>query len=253
MDKDDPDVQDKEVEWVACAQRGAQQLNARRLALTRSNWQHAADLAGQLFDPGDPRRAASWNNLAVLARFTQQMAEAERLYRRALAEWERAADWIECMEPTMVARSSVFHMQLELKHRPQFARWAFADCHRLQAHGIAVTLSNQAEWHQWAGYYDDAARLYEQALSRHEQTAEAFAYAAEVMRSNRAACASAHARADAANVAGNVWAATLDEPFMALARRESWVIDRPPMFTDEGRFRAGLSCICLVCQRPEGC
>lgn len=247
MDKDDPDVQDQELAWVRLAEDGAIQCNNGRLNAAAQSWQQAADIAEHVFDPGDPRRAASRNNVAVLARFEQRMEDAGRLYRQALQEWDRVRGWIEHMEPAQYARSSVFHMRLELKHRQQFARWALDEFFEEQPRGEAITLNNQAEWHQQAGDCKPALTLYRTALSDYE-TPAAPAHGAAVIRHNRAACEALRAGQRGTSTSRTVWNAALEETFLVQARREEWIVDRPPMFTDEGRFMAALACVCMVAQ-----
>src|SRR6266568_8371275 len=46
--------------------------------------------AAEAFGPEDPRLARSWNNLATLYQDQGRYAEAEALYRRAAAIWERS-------------------------------------------------------------------------------------------------------------------------------------------------------------------
>lgn len=249
MDKDDPDLQEKELAWVECAERGAAEINAGQLVAAAQGWQQAADIAERCFDPGDPRRAAGWNNLAVLARFAERTEDADRLYRQALQEWDRARGWIERMELAPYARSSVFHMRLELKHRQHFARWALDEYFKQQPRGAAITLNNHAEWYQHAGKPKRAGAFYRIALRRYE-TPGAPPHGAEAMRDNLAICEDFHKRAGDANIRYRVWTAALEETFIVQARREEWIVDLPPEFTDEGRFMAGLACTCLIEQVP---
>lgn len=244
MNKDDPDLQEQELAWLEHTEQGAVQANEGRLAAARDSWRQAADIAAT-FDPGDPRRAASWNNAAVGARLQHAMKDAGRLYERALEEWDRVPRWIEQMESPLCARSSVFHLQLELKHRDQFARWAFAEYFEHQPRGVAITLNNRADWYQHGGAHEQAASLYRQALEQYD-TPDAPARGAEAIRRNLAASENAGARGPGADTQALLWSAALEEPFIAQARREEWIIDLPPDFTDEGRFMAGLACACLI-------
>ncbi|QYX58621.1 tetratricopeptide repeat-containing protein [Roseovarius sp. SCSIO 43702] len=74
----------------------------------------AADLLARLrFAPGDPRRAT-----AAAARWRLTGAEAHRL--RALREWQGVESYIETLEIRPRARSSLFHLRMEARHRDTY-------------------------------------------------------------------------------------------------------------------------------------
>ncbi|MDN5925048.1 MAG: tetratricopeptide repeat protein [Xanthomonadales bacterium] len=240
---------DSELEWVQFTEHGTDQINRGQLAAAEDSWQRASDIA-QRFTQGDARRAASLNNLAVVARLAQRLDDADRLYQQALQEWDLAHAWIERMEKPLRAYSSLFHLQLEAKHRAHYARLALDEYFKQLPRGAAVTQNNRAEWLQHNGTWERAKSLYREALEQYEATFDAPAQGAEAMRRNLVVCEDAESREGRVNTPCVVWTPALEQGFVAHAKCERWIIDLPPVFTDEGRFMAGLMCTCLIERMP---
>jgi len=93
--------------------------------------ERATSLAGQCvqlardrFDPGDPRLGASLANYAVLLRETGGPEGVDSLLEEARSVWASCDPWVENMTAPRVARSSLFHMRMEQKHRDTYEeRW----------------------------------------------------------------------------------------------------------------------------------
>jgi hypothetical protein len=83
-------------------------------------WQAAHDIARTFVD-NDPRRAASLDALGTLAAARGDRTCCEQLYREALDAWEAAQTWVDRMQVAQAARSSMFHLRLESKHRGAYA------------------------------------------------------------------------------------------------------------------------------------
>jgi tetratricopeptide (TPR) repeat protein len=75
--------------WETHVTAGAKAYQEGRYAEAEKSWVAAAKEA-EAFGPEDPRLATSLNNLALLYHARGRYAEAEPLYRRALAIWEKA-------------------------------------------------------------------------------------------------------------------------------------------------------------------
>ena len=103
-------------------------------------WKAAQTLA-EGFEPNDPRRAASLNNLAVGADLAD---DAGALFRRALTAWEAADAWVDGMAVEPRARSSLFHLRLEQKHRARYRELGRDDYRRFLRTGQAVASCNLA-------------------------------------------------------------------------------------------------------------
>lgn len=240
---------DPELAWVGLAERGASEVNAMRFAAAGESWRRASRIA-EGFADGDPRLGTSLNNLAVLACVGERLAEADHLFDEALRAWAAAGCWIERMEIAPRARSSLFHLRMELRHRQHYARLALNEQHALLSAGRAVTLHNRAERCAWAGRRADAESMYRTALRDRQAAFGESEHAVAVMRDRLAAAQGAGSDEGAPPPPhGVVWAPALIEPFIVQAEREGWLIDRPAEFTDEGRLMAGLICACLI-DRP---
>lgn len=240
---------DPELAWVRLTECGASEVNAAQLAAAGESWRRASRIA-EGFADGDPRLGASLNNLAVLACVGERLADADRLFHEALRAWAAARGWIERMQLAPRARSSLFHLRMELRHRHHYARLALNEQHALLSAGRAVTLHNRAQWCACAGRQADAESLYRTALRDRQAAFGESEHAVAVMRDRLAAAQSGGSDEGAApSSRGVVWASALIEPFIVQAEREGWVIDRPAEFTDEGRLMAGLICACLI-ERP---
>ena len=74
---------------------------------------------------GDPRHATSLVNLALLS--DERLAAC--LLEQALAAWDAAVAWVDGMTLPPRARSSLFHLRLEAKHRGAYAE---RERHRLK-------------------------------------------------------------------------------------------------------------------------
>lgn len=114
----------------------------------------------------DPRRAATLSNIAAARRLQAELADAERLYREALAIWRQAPQWTARMTVRLSARSSSFHMRLEARHRDNFTTLRRHQNARLATGGEAATLNNLAELLAASGRAGEAKPLYEQALEK---------------------------------------------------------------------------------------
>ncbi len=81
----------------------------------------AADFVAVLrFDDRDPRRIASTANLGFALRLIGLRWPARRFYRIASAGWTGVPDILGDIEIKPRARSSLFHLRLEAKHRAAF-------------------------------------------------------------------------------------------------------------------------------------
>jgi hypothetical protein len=110
--------------WEAAAERAAD-------AVARQDYTRAKDAAGQAlqiaraeFEPIDPRLGTSLANYGMCLHLSGDSAGVAHLYREALEVWRGADPWIARMDAPRVARSSLFHMRMEARHRDTYrARW----------------------------------------------------------------------------------------------------------------------------------
>lgn len=235
-----------ELAWLLWMERGIAELRAKRLPAAETSWEKAHHISVK-FDSGDPRSAATLNNLAVAAHFERRLAEAERLYGEASQAWALARRWVENMELPQRARSSTFHMRMEQCHRHHYENLAREQYRVALPVGGAVVANNQAHWHETANNHTVAVALYRQALQDRASGCQPPERGSHIIRNNLA-MAEGHSGAGrpTRSPGRTIWASVVAEPFVAQAEREGWIVDRPPVFTDEGRFMAGLACACLI-------
>jgi len=98
-------------------------------------WRLAADRS---LEPGDPRRAACLNNVALVA------ADPGAALDAALAAWDAAEPWVAAMAIGGRGRSSTFHLRIETRNRAALDAPARALLRRDLDAGRAVTLANLA-------------------------------------------------------------------------------------------------------------
>ncbi|MGI9304659.1 MAG: tetratricopeptide repeat protein [Gammaproteobacteria bacterium] len=221
--------EDAELMWLELTEAGIGAFANGNLKTSTQRWTKASEAAA-LFDEDDPRRAASLNNLAVSHRFRNDNDEAERCYRLALNAWDDAKRWADNMQVSVRARSSLFHLRLERKHRELY-RQAFIDKHRgLLDAGRAATLNNLAELSQYRGGTSDATRLFQRALDLRAGCLNEDDEGVAVIRQNLASISGV------SHKPGRVIATR----FRERARRKRWIFDEPPEFTDEGRLMAAI-------------
>ena len=132
-----------EQRWEARARVGLAAFSAGRIADAYAAWRSAAAMT-RAFAPDDPRRAASRTHLALCHAAAGNDAAARRAFRRALRAWDAAARWVARMEVRQQARSSLFHLRLEQKHRGRYEALARAESAKLLAAGRAAALAGCA-------------------------------------------------------------------------------------------------------------
>lgn len=228
---------DAEISWVHLCEQGAAQLAEGDAHAARESWNRAYGIAEE-FAQNDPRRAASLNNLGVGDRLIGNFAKAERHYQMALQNWEAAAGWVENMHVFSHAGSSLFHMRMENRHREQYRRNTIVTFKRELGAGHAASLNNLAELLHAAERPDDAGKLYTEALEQRTTALQVDDLGAQAIARNIALLSAAPAQAEAAR--SQICAGA--RPFSEQAEQNRWIVDLPPMFTDEGRLMAALLC-----------
>ena len=141
--------------WEARVLAGLAAFQAGRVDDAYTAWRSAAATA-RAFAPDDPRRAASRTHLALCHAAAGNDRAARRAFRRALRAWGAAEGWVARMEAGRRARSSLFHLRLERKHRGRYDALARAEFAKLLAAGRAAALAGCAHFAR-----DPAAALQE--------------------------------------------------------------------------------------------
>lgn len=100
-----------------------------------------ADVMASGFEPDDPRRAATAHARALMI---PGPGGIEAGLITALEAWQAAGPWVERMAPGVRARSSLFHMRLESKHRGVYPGIARQRCRRMLRAGMALVEAERA-------------------------------------------------------------------------------------------------------------
>ena len=127
----DPDARDEaaaraagwrraDLDWERLQEQAIAAWRAGDEAAAIRSWRKARWLAFWRMGRRDPRYGASLANAAMAARLMGREASAKRLYRAALSRWRRVPDMIAGLEPSRRARSSLFHLRMEARHRETY-------------------------------------------------------------------------------------------------------------------------------------
>lgn len=222
--------------WVELNEAAAAQLDAGRFVVAAEKWQEAHGIAQQ-FEENDPRIASSLNNVAIAHRIKRNFAEAEQYYRHAIVSWQAASAWVDQMQLAPRARSSLFHLRMERRHKPEYRRIALRKYQAVLPAGCAATHNNLAELYHAVNREEDAEPLYAQALRDRSEAMGADEPTTAIIRENAKTLGAQ--TADGSRVHASYH--TMDPgTFSAQATRKRWIIDQPAEFTDEGRLMAAI-------------
>lgn len=103
--------------WERLMEAGNNALCDDRPGAARRLFRLAGLIAAARFPTGDPRRATA---LAARAMTAPNPARARALQRRALDEWHGVEEFIAGLEIRPRARSSLFHLRMEVRHRDTY-------------------------------------------------------------------------------------------------------------------------------------
>ena len=109
-----------DVFWESCQERAAYLWLEDKRMRARCLWHIAHVHALLFFDGGDPRLAVSLANVSLLAKHAGRKSLAYRRMERALSIWSIVPAWIEKMHIARRARTSLYHLRLELAHWPTY-------------------------------------------------------------------------------------------------------------------------------------
>jgi tetratricopeptide (TPR) repeat protein len=230
--------------WVRATETANSEFDSGRFSDAAENWRNALHIARE-FDGRDPRLAGSLNNLAIAFRINHDFDKAERIYHNALENWQSAADWVDRMQLRQRARSSLFHLRLESKHRTKYDKMARKNYQKLLSAGRAGTLNNLAELFQSTNRFKEAEQFYRQALRIRTGSMDGQEGGVAIINTNlaslsdtvnkppRTALRATHKSKETAG-------------FISRAEQQGWIVDKPAEFTDEGRLMAAIFLTHLV-------
>jgi hypothetical protein len=110
--------------WETIAERTAEAVAREDRATAKDAAGEALQLARASFAPNDPRLGTSLANYGICLSLSGKGEEVAFLFREGLDVWRQSHQWIAHMEAPRMARSSLFHMRMEARHRSTYrARW----------------------------------------------------------------------------------------------------------------------------------
>lgn len=113
-----------DLDWEMTAERTAESAARGDQALAKDEAGEAVRIARASFEPIDPRLGTSLANFGLCLDQTGGKGGGTGLFREALDVWRASGPWIARMDAPRMARSSLFHMRMELRHRETYrARW----------------------------------------------------------------------------------------------------------------------------------
>ncbi|MEM7222027.1 MAG: hypothetical protein AAF495_03550 [Pseudomonadota bacterium] len=114
----------EDLEWEIKQERAAAHLRAQDLTQAGNFWQDGLELARAHFAENDPRLGTSLANAAYGLRAAGNNSLADSRFAESLRVWSGYGLWIQAMPLDQRARSSLFHLRMELKHRDQYEKTA---------------------------------------------------------------------------------------------------------------------------------
>jgi hypothetical protein len=109
-----------ELSWERLQEEGNAALLAGDSQQAIRLFRRARWLAIWRFGREDPRWATTLANLAFADRLAGREARAQKRYRKARRVWGEVGEFIAGMQSTSRARSSLFHLRLEGRHRQAY-------------------------------------------------------------------------------------------------------------------------------------
>jgi len=243
------DIESQELLWIDCCETAAGEFRLKHLKTADEYWQEALNITGS-FPDNDPRHAASINNMGVICRFRNKPEAAEKYYQSAKLKWVAAADWVSHMEIKSRAASSRFHLRMERRHRETYNEPLINEyLNKLDA-GYAATLNNHAELLFYRGNYQQARAQYTLALDKRTRAGLSADNELRAIEGNLHRTLNEGNEHNPQEYQGNRHVQPSPLNFMDRARREKWIIDKPPVFTDEGRLMAAILFTHVISPEP---
>jgi len=113
-----------DVAWESTSERMAEAVVERANLQAKEEAGRALQIARAEFEPIDPRLGTSLANYGACLSLAGDNQGVATLFFKGLEAWRRSDPWIARMDAPRVARSSLYHMRMEARHRETYrARW----------------------------------------------------------------------------------------------------------------------------------
>ncbi len=114
----------EDIAWEKAAETAMERLSAGDEEAARSEIASGVRIATANFAENDPRLGCSLANHGAALIASGRGEVSGRTIADAIGVWRRCDGWVAGMTAPRVARSSLFHMRMEQRHRPTYeARW----------------------------------------------------------------------------------------------------------------------------------
>ena len=232
------DREDPEFLWLHVTDAASLEFSGSRYCIAAEKWKKAYKIA-QYFDDSDPRLAGSLNNMGIAFRIKKDFEQAARCYRNALKNWESASHWIDRMRLTQRARSSLYHLRMENKHRQVYGNIERMSYQKLLSAGHAGTLNNLAELFHSTHRFKEAEQFYHQALRKRIGSMGEREYGVAIINTNLAGLSDKLNKSPGRKF-GISHKSKETAGFISKAEQQGWIVNNPSEFTDEGRLMAAI-------------
>jgi hypothetical protein len=110
--------------WEFAAESTAEAISQNDVVRAKQEAGRALQIARASFEPIDPRLGTSLTNFGLCLNLSEDDKDSASLFAKGLASWKSAGPWIARLDAPRVARSSLFHLRMEARHRDTYrARW----------------------------------------------------------------------------------------------------------------------------------
>lgn len=110
-----------EIEWERTGEEALIAWAAGERSVAAALWRRGWVVARRRFAADDPRRAAALANAGLADLVGGRRRRAARRLARSRRQWAAVPGWIARAEVQPLARSSLFHLRMETRHRETFA------------------------------------------------------------------------------------------------------------------------------------
>ncbi len=113
-----------DLDWEAAAERTAEAVHQNDPMRAKDEASQALRIARAGFEPIDPRLGTSLANYGLCLGLAGDTEGVANLFVKARDAWRSADPWIARMDAPRIARSSLFHLRMEARHRDTYrALW----------------------------------------------------------------------------------------------------------------------------------
>jgi len=111
---------ESDLAWETAAESTADAAVQNDYLRAKEEAGQALQLARANFEPIDPRLGTSLANYGVCLSLAADDQAKASLFAKALEAWKGSGPWIARMDAPRVARSSMFHLRMEARHRDTY-------------------------------------------------------------------------------------------------------------------------------------